>query len=63
MKVPLSAGNYSISIGVANKGYDRGSFEEYLLQTHDVDILKVVSKDDSIIYSGIFNMNPQVSVK
>jgi lipopolysaccharide transport system ATP-binding protein len=63
MKVPLSAGNYSISIGVANKGYDRGSFEEYLLLAHDVDILKVISRDNSIIYSGVFNMNPQVSVK
>ena len=63
MKIPLSAGNYSISIGVANKGYDRGSFEEYLLMAHDVDILKVISKDDSIIYSGVFNMNPHVYVK
>jgi lipopolysaccharide transport system ATP-binding protein len=63
MKIPLSAGNYSISIGVANKGYDRGFFEEYLLMAHDVEILKVISKDDSIIYSGVFNMNPQVSVQ
>ncbi|AKB49880.1 ABC transporter [Methanosarcina barkeri str. Wiesmoor] len=63
MKIPLSAGNYSISIGVANSGYDRGSFEEYLLLAHDVDILKVISRNDSIIYSGVFNMSPQVSVK
>jgi lipopolysaccharide transport system ATP-binding protein len=63
MEVPLSAGDYSISVGVANKGYDRGSFEEYLLLAHDIDILKVISKNDSIIYSGVFNMNPQVSVK
>ena len=63
MEVPLSAGNYSISIGVANNGYGRGSFEEYLLLVHDVDILNIISRDDSIIYSGVFNMNPQVSVK
>jgi lipopolysaccharide transport system ATP-binding protein len=54
MKIPLSAGNYSISVGVANKGYGRGSFEEYLLMAHDVEILEVLSKDDSIIYSGVF---------
>ncbi len=63
MKIPLSAGNYSISIGVANKGYDRGFFEEYLLMAHDIEILKVISKDNSIIYSGVFNMNPRVSVQ
>ena len=63
MKIPLSAGNYSISIGVANKGYDRGFFEEYLLMAHDIEILKVISKDNSIIYSGVFNINPRVSVQ
>lgn len=63
MKMPLSAGNYSLSVGVANKGYDRGSFEEYLLMAHDVDILSVVSNDDAITYSGVFNMDPQVYVE
>ena len=63
MKMPLSAGNYSLSVGVANRGYDRGSFEEYLLMAHDVDILSVVSNDDAITYSGVFNMDPQVSVE
>lgn len=63
MKIPLSAGNYSLSVGVANKGYDRGSFEEYLLMAHGVEILNIVSNDDSITYSGVFNMNPQVLVQ
>lgn len=63
MKMPLSSGNYSLSVGVANKGYDRGSFEEYLLMAHDVEILNVISNDEVITYSGVFNMNPQVSVR
>ena len=29
--VPLSAGDYSFSVGVANKGYGKDAFEEYLL--------------------------------
>ena len=64
MKIPLSAGNYSLSVGVANKGYERGSFEEYLLMAHDVDILNVVLlTDDAIIYSGVFNMKPKIKIQ
>jgi ABC-type polysaccharide/polyol phosphate transport system ATPase subunit len=62
MRVPLASGTYSFSIGVANRGFDTGSFKEYLLLCHDVDILKVLSKDNAIVFSGIVNLNPKVSV-
>lgn len=61
--LPLSSGNYSFSVGVANKGYGKDAFEEYLLLAHDIEILKVLPKDSSIIYSGVFNLNPKVTVQ
>ena len=33
----LRAGQYSFSVGVANKGFSRSEFEEYSLLMHDVD--------------------------
>ena len=61
MKYPLCPGTYAFSVGVANKGFDIGSFEEYLLQIHDIELLKVLS-NDGILYSGIFNINPSVEI-
>lgn len=62
MDFPLSPGTYSFSVGVANRGFDKGSFEEYPLLVHDVDIIKVLSNSKSIFYSGIFNMKSTVSI-
>jgi len=63
MKCPLAPGDYPISIGVAEGGFDRGSFEQYLLLLRDIEILKVLSNDQAIIYSGIFDMHPQVTIQ
>lgn len=63
MDFPLSSGTYSFSVGVANKGFDRGSFEEYLLLIHDIDTIKVLSNTHSIVYSGILNMKPLIKVQ
>jgi len=63
MNFPLAAGTYSFSIGVANKGFDLGSFNEYLLLIHDIDAIKVLSNTQSIVYSGIFNMKPLVKIQ
>lgn len=58
----LVPGDYSICIGVANKGYDRGSFEEYSLIVHDAGILKVVVNHEQILYDGVYNMMPAVFI-
>jgi ABC-type polysaccharide/polyol phosphate transport system ATPase subunit len=63
MNFPLSSGTYSFSIGVANKGYDSGSFKEYSLLIHDVSTIRVISNTRSIVYSGIFNLNPKISLE
>ena len=58
MNFPLYAGTYTFSVGVANRGFNFGSFEEYLLLCHDVEIIKVLSNSQSILYSGVFNLKP-----
>ncbi len=63
MRCPLAPGDYSISLGVAEKGYDRGFFKEYLLLLRDIEIIKVLSDDKSIIYEGVFNMHPKVTIQ
>jgi ABC-type polysaccharide/polyol phosphate transport system ATPase subunit len=60
MDCPLYAGTYSFSVGIANRGFNIGSFEEYLFLGHDVEIIKVLSNSQSILYSGVFNMKPLV---
>ena len=63
MQCPLSAGDYAISLGVAEKGFNQGSFEEYLLTMQDIHILKVLSNTRAITYAGIFNMKPYVTIQ
>lgn len=62
MKIPLIHGTYTFSIGVANKGYDIGSFKEYLLLVHDTGIINITSRKSSIVYDGIFNIQPTITV-
>lgn len=58
----LRAGQYSFSVGVANKGFSRSEFEEYSLLMHDVEQIQVFEAADTNFYGGIFNMRPTVSV-
>jgi len=58
----LRAGQYSFSVGVANRGFARSEFEEYSLLMHDVEQLQVVESSTAIFYGGIFNMHPAVSL-
>ena len=59
----LKAGQYSFSIGVANRGYGRSEFEEYSLLMHDVEQIQVVESPTASFYGGVFNMNPAVTVQ
>ena len=61
-KFNLRAGQYSFSVGVANRGFARSEFEEYSLLMHDVEQLQVVESSTSAFYGGIFNMNPAVTI-
>jgi ABC-type polysaccharide/polyol phosphate transport system ATPase subunit len=57
----LRAGQYSFSVGVADRGFSRTEFEEYSLLMHDVEQIQVVEAADADFYGGIFNMRPTVS--
>lgn len=59
----LRAGQYSFSVGVADKGFARSEFEEYSLLMHDVEQIQVFETAEADFYGGIFNMRPTVSVK
>ena len=58
----VRAGQYSFSVGVADKGFSRSEFEEYSLLMHDVEQIQVIEAADAIFYGGIFNMRPTVSI-
>ena len=58
----LRAGQYSFSVGVADKGFARSEFEEYSLLMHDVEQIQVFDAAQAAFYGGIFNMRPTVSV-
>lgn len=58
----LSAGDYAITVGVANRAQTVGSFEETLLFTHDAAMLEVTVNPDAILYDGAFNMHPAIRI-
>jgi ABC-type polysaccharide/polyol phosphate transport system ATPase subunit len=58
----LRAGQYSFSVGVANKGFSKSEFEEYSLLMHDVEQIEVLEAKDAGFYGGVFNMKPLVSI-
>ncbi len=61
--VPLSDGEYTITLGVANKGVGQWSFEEAILRIYNVCILKVTQNHDSSIWFGLVNLLPTVSIE
>jgi lipopolysaccharide transport system ATP-binding protein len=62
MNLPLAPGTYSISIGVANSGFNRGFFKEYLFFINDIGSFLIIS-DNKINYEGIMKLYPQVTVE
>lgn len=59
----VRAGQYSFSVGVANRGFSRSEFEQMSLLMHDVEQLQVLDCPTAAFYGGIYNMNPLVSLK
>ena len=58
----LRSGQYSFSIGVADKGFSKSEFEEYSLLMHDVEQIQVFEALNADFYGGIYNMKPLVTV-
>ena len=58
--LPFSPGDYAVTLGVANKGFEQGSFEEYL-NLEEACIFRVVEPD--LYYAGIVKLCPNISME
>lgn len=60
--VPLREGEYTITVGIAESGFGEGQFKQMLAWKHDVALFKVLKNQESIIWAGIVNLEPSVSI-
>ncbi|MDM9585000.1 MULTISPECIES: ABC transporter ATP-binding protein [unclassified Nostoc] len=61
-KVPLMEGEYTITFGVADSAIGESLFQRTLVYAHNVAALKVLRNKDSILWSGIVNLSPSISI-
>lgn len=62
MNFPLAQGDYSFSLGIADKEIGQGLYEDYHLMLHDILIIHVITNTKSTFFNGIFNMKPLLSL-
>lgn len=60
--VPLREGEYTITVGIAESGFGEGQFREMLAWKHNVALLRVLRNRESIIWAGVVNLKPSVSI-
>jgi hypothetical protein len=56
----LFESDYNITIGIANRGFNLGDFEEYIFFEHNMKIIKVIKNANSIEYEGVVNLFPTI---
>ncbi len=59
----LAPGDYTVTAGLANRGFAEGSFEEALSFEHDVHAFTVVRPAGSAVWAGVVNLSPTLSVR
>lgn len=60
--LPLSEGEYTITVGVADSGFAESSFKQTLVYAHNVASFKVLKNKEAILWSGIINLSPNLSI-
>lgn len=60
--VPLLEGEYTITVGVADSGFGEGQFKQTLVYAHNFTVLKVLKNRDSIVWSGVVNLQPSIFI-
>lgn len=60
--VPLREGEYTITVGVADRSSGEGLFKRTLLYSHNTAVLKVLRNQNSILWSGIVNLAPSIAI-
>ena len=58
----LAAGDYTVTAGLANRGFAEGSFEEALSFEHEVHAFTVVHPSRAIRWTGAVNLRPTLTV-
>ena len=53
---------YTITVGLADGGYGEASFKENLSYLNEVSAFTVLPNTESIVWSGVVNLNPGVVV-
>jgi lipopolysaccharide transport system ATP-binding protein len=61
--LPLAAGDYSISIGVAEGRVGNADYKEALLYLHGITTFHVLRNYSSILWSGVVNLKPRISTQ
>jgi lipopolysaccharide transport system ATP-binding protein len=62
-KAALSEGQYTITAGVANEGIIDGQFKQSLVRFQDILSFSVLRNLDSILWSGVYNFNPECKIR
>lgn len=60
--VPLVEGEYTITVGVADGAFGEGQFKRTLVYAHNFTVLKVLKNRNSILWSGIVNLQPSIFI-
>jgi lipopolysaccharide transport system ATP-binding protein len=61
-KVGLSAGEYTITAGVAEGGAGEGEFNQTLTRLQDAKAFTVLRNMDAILWVGVYNLDPTCTV-
>jgi lipopolysaccharide transport system ATP-binding protein len=59
MDCKLLPGEYAVALGVANRGINAQDFEEYLFLMNEAVLFAVLPNPESILFSGIVNLEPR----
>jgi len=60
--VPLIEGEYTVTVGVADGAFGEGQFKRTLVYAHNFTVLKVLKNRNSILWSGIVNLQPSIFI-
>lgn len=61
--IDLAPGEYTITVGLANDGFDKCEFKERLSYLSSILAFAVLPNEHEIIWSGIINIHPNVNWK
>lgn len=62
MRLPLVPDHYGICVGVANGGYGEHSFQEYLNNTINIDVIQVLAAEQGLRFGGLVDLAPEYAM-